>query len=112
MSDLEVLVENASEDELRTIVKVLQRAREKPALLVTVNGRRYVVDQEDEAAVRSLVGLSADELKDRVYGAAGRVAFGARWMRGYGRVDEMCRTLSLWEVTKVAEADRARVWGR
>lgn len=42
----------------------------------------------------------------------GRFSFGCQWLRSLGRVDEMYRTLSTWEVVKVERLDSARVWGR
>lgn len=43
--------------------------------------------------------------------ATARESFGAQWVRAYGNVDEMYRTLSLYEVTSVRAVDRKRVWG-
>ncbi len=111
MRELEILIANASEDELRVITRVLGRANTKPAILVTVrDSKRYVVAQEDEPMFEALVGLSEAELATRVSQSLG--GFGAQWLRGYGRVDEMYRSLTLREVVKVAEVDRERVWGR
>ena len=46
MRELEILIANASEDELRVITRVLGRANAKPAIVVTVRGgKRYVVAQ-------------------------------------------------------------------
>lgn len=41
----------------------------------------------------------------------GRFSFGCQWLRSLGKVDEMYRTLSTWEVVKVERIDSARVWG-
>lgn len=41
----------------------------------------------------------------------GRFGFGCQWLRGLGRVDEMYRSLSTWEVVKVERIATARVWG-
>lgn len=104
--ELETIIKNATDDEARALLAAVRRANAKPAVLVTVEGgRRYVVAQEDEDEIRPLVGRDPEEWQ-RSWGG-----FGARWMRGYGRVDEMHRTISLSDVVKVAEADRARVWG-
>jgi hypothetical protein len=108
---LAVLTANATEDELRLITSILARANDKPAVIVTTrDGRRYVVAQEDEPMFEPLIGLKAPELHERVQRSL--TPFGARWLRRYGCVDEMYRSLSISEVTKVATADRARVWGR
>ncbi len=42
----------------------------------------------------------------------GRFSFGCQWLRSMGRVDEMYRTLSTWEVVKVERIAQDRVWGR
>jgi hypothetical protein len=111
--DVETLIRNATEDELPAIASALRRANERPAILVKLRtgGRRYVVCREDEHLFDDLVGLDEAELAERVRGAV-LVPFGAQWLRGYGRVDEMYRSLSLSEVRGIRTADRARVWGR
>lgn len=111
--DVKTLIRNATEEELLAIASALKRANKRPAILVTLRtgGRRYVVCREDEHLFEDLVGLDEAELAERV-GRAVLVAFGAQWMRGYGRVDEMYRSLSLGEVTSIKTADRARVWGQ
>lgn len=109
--NLETLVANATDDELPAIAAALHRAQSKPCVLVTTleggKRRRYVVAQEDEDEIRKYVGC-AESVLDRQW----QVWFGAQWLRGMGRVDEMYRSLSLSETVKVEEADRARVWGR
>ncbi len=106
----------ATTEELAVIARVVQRANIRPAVLVTVEHgsgrRRYMVDRADEEQMREFVGRSESELADLSRGMSGLLGFGCRWLRGYGRVDEMARTLSLYEVVKVEEADRKRVWGR
>jgi hypothetical protein len=111
--DIETLIRNATEEELPAIASALKRANERPAILVTLRtgGRRYVVCQEDEHLFDDLVGLDEAQLAERVRHSL-LVPFGAQWMRGYGRVDEMYRSLLLREVRRVTTADRARVWGR
>jgi hypothetical protein len=110
MSTLAVVLANATEEETAAITAALGRANAKPAVIATMRDRRrYVVAQEDEAEFAELVGLRGEALADRVQYARG--GFGGQWLRGYGRVDEMYRSLSMREVTKVATADRARVWG-
>ena len=108
---LETICANATEQELRTVLTVLDRAHAKPAVLVTLaegsRSRRYVVEQEDEHEFDGLVGLSAQELRRHL---SWRTPFGGRWLRGFGRVDEMYRTLSGEEVIKVEHENRDRVW--
>lgn len=103
--NIETLIQNATTDELRVIAQIAERARNKPAILATVGKRRYVVAQEDEHVFDGFVP------GENVQGMSGMVSFGCQWMRSYGKVDEMYRTLSLWEVTKVQRVDRAKVWG-
>jgi hypothetical protein len=133
---LELLIENASEDELRTIVGVLKRAHAKPAIVVTVTtpkgkhvpvedsdpprtewvqigtkDRRYVVSAEDEGELRPLVGLTGDKLKqalDRLYRWGGP---GGRWLRQMGKVDEMHVCISGDEISRVQAIDRDEVFG-
>jgi hypothetical protein len=110
--NLEVLMQHATVDELRVIVGIMQRANDRPAILVTTQtegGRRYVVSQSDEPIVLGLIGLSSAELAERVKYSNAYV--GARWMRGYGNVDEMYRSLGVHEITSVRTADRSKVWG-
>jgi hypothetical protein len=110
MSDLAILIANANEAELRVINTVLKRANEKPAVLVTMrDGKRYVVVQEDEHLFTELIGLSAEELAERV--AHHRGYFGGQRLRRYGNVDEMYRSLGMYEVQRLTTADRTRVWG-
>lgn len=106
--DVRTLLERAeTPEEIATVARMLQRAHDAPAVLVTcADGRRYVVAQEDESLFA--------EIPDGPFessGMGGFGGFGAQWLRGYGRVDEMYRSLSFWDVRKVARADRARVWG-
>jgi hypothetical protein len=42
----------------------------------------------------------------------GRFSFGCQWLRSMGRVDEMYRSLSTWEVVKVERKPASKVWGR
>jgi len=107
--NVETLIENATDEELPAIAAAMRRAQAKPCVLVTVQEgrgtRRYVVDREDEEQLRVLIGVPVEELR------IGHYWFGAQWLRGMGRVDEMHRSLGLYSVVKIAEADRARVWG-
>jgi hypothetical protein len=108
--EIDVLIANATPQERAAIAAARERANAKPAVIVTMRDRRrYVVDQEDEPHLVALAGLNAEALRRRVEHAAG--GFGGRWLRGYGRVDEMHSYLAFYEVTKVATADRDRVWG-
>ena len=111
--DVEILIRNATEAELPAIASALKRANARPAIVVTLRngGRRYVVCQEDEHLFADLVGLDQAELAERASRAV-LVPFGAQWMRAYGRVDEMYRSLSLSEVRSVRTVARERVWGR
>jgi hypothetical protein len=102
------LLEHATPEEAKTILRILQRANRQPAIVVTMGlgNRRYVVAQEDE--------VSFEKIPDGPFKPGHsdwRVNFGAQWLRGYGRVDEMYRSLSLDDVTKVARISRDRVWG-
>jgi hypothetical protein len=103
--------EREREGLLRERATVNEHAR-KFAVVVTMrdDNRRYVVAEEDEEEVRGLAGVSESELK-AVYSQSWG-GFGGQWLRGFGRVDEMYRTLSFAEVKKVAEIERSKVWGR
>jgi hypothetical protein len=110
------LAKYATTEELVVIAGVVKRANDRSAVLVTVEHRsgrrRYVVDRADEEQLRRYVGKSQAELAELSRGMGGMLGFGCQWLRGYGRVDEMAATLSLYEVVKVEEVDRRRVWGR
>lgn len=96
------------------------------SVVVTVdNGRkrRYVVASEDEHLFAGVptgpINGGKVEADDDVFevrwareDALGRFSFGCQWLRGMGRVDEMYRTLSTWEIVKVERIDATRVWGR
>jgi hypothetical protein len=108
--DLATLIRNATDDELVVIKSILQRAATKPAIVVTldIDNRRYVVDQADEHLFEDTPdGPTPEDRYDRP-----RFDFGARWLRQYGKVDEMHRSLGGYEVKKVQRIDRAKVWGR
>jgi hypothetical protein len=124
--EIETFIEHATEDELPVIAAVLRRIADRPAVVVTVRGgktsRRYVVATEDESVFDGLSGVlrpesrrgaSDSEVEER-FGGMGAVltSFGCQWLRRYGCVDEMYRTLSVIEVTKVERIDRHRVFGR
>lgn len=113
--NLETLVQHANPEELAVLAGLMKRIAARPAVLVTVRHgsgqRRYVVDLADEEALRPYVGMTQAELAEASRGMAGTLGFGCQWLRGFGRVDEMTRTLSLHEVLKVEEAPRKRVWG-
>jgi hypothetical protein len=109
------LLAAATQEELPVLAAVIKRLNDRPAILVTVGRaggrrRRYVV-VEDEETIRPYVGKSEAELARLSRGPNGMTPIGARWLRGFGNVDEMYAALSLWEVVKVEEVDRARVWG-
>jgi hypothetical protein len=110
------LARYATTEELAVIANVVQRANDRPAVLVTVKHggfrRRYVVDRADEEQLRDYVGKSETELAELSRGMRGMLGFGCQWLRRYGRVDEMHRSLSLHEVVKVEQANRAKVWGQ
>jgi hypothetical protein len=112
-SRLETILQHATTDELRVIAAIAERANAEPAILVTVGGRRYVVAEEDELTFHNIPDGKYD-YDPRNYGAGilDKVFFGAQWMRKYGKVDEMYRSLSGYEVTKVARVPRSRVWGK
>jgi hypothetical protein len=96
---------DGDEEAVSAIGRVITRKASEPAILVTLGGKRYVVATEDEHVFDRIPDgpHSLDSYRFQV--------FGAQWLRGYGRVDEMYRSLSLCEVTKVQRVDRARVWG-
>lgn len=107
MTRFETLMQHATDDELRVMVRILERADAKPAILVTIQGRRYVVAQEDEYRFEGVAsGPYAIGNNSRIDW------FGGQWMRSYGKVDEMYRSLSGYDVTKIERADRSKVWGR
>ena len=99
--NIATLFQNATGEEAEALARVINRANAMPAVVVTLReggkSRRYVVDQADESDFDN-----------------GRVPhwFGGQWLRGYGRVDEMYRSLCGDEVVKVERLDRAKVWGR
>jgi len=126
---LEPILNNATPEELAIIGRIAARANAKPAIVVTVDGRRYVVDQADEPSfdgvpdgkVPVAPGTPASnghrppsvyEIRSAREEHLGRFNFGCRWMRSFGKVDECYRSLSTWEVTKVERVDRKKVWGR
>ena len=102
MSRLDTIIQNATPDELRAITAAAERANARPAILVTIGHRRYVVAQEDERDFDSITDPAA---------LPRMLAFGGQWLRGYGRVDECYRLLSAYEVTRITRVDRRRVWG-
>lgn len=110
------LIAAATEEELPVLAAIIKRLNDRPAILVTVGRaggrrRRYVV-VEDEESIRPYVGKSEAELARLSRGRNGMTPIGCRWLRSFGNVDEMYASLSLWEVVKVEEVDRAKVWGR
>jgi hypothetical protein len=115
MNKLEVLIRAASEDELRTLVGLVERVNAHPAVMVTLQEgrgkrRRYVVYQEDEHLFDGLSGNVSREQVEQHFGS--RFAwFGGQWLRSMGRVDEMARTLSVAELVKVERRHRNAVWG-
>lgn len=82
---------------------------EAEVVLVTVQEgskkRRYVVASEDAAEVLAYRDTDPDDRPWMFY-------FGAQWLRGYGNVDEMYRSLSMTDVVKIETADAGKVWGR
>jgi hypothetical protein len=123
--EIETLIANATDDELPAIAAVLVRIAKRPAVVVTLRGtprRRYVVATEDESLFDGLVGNLRPESRSggrdsevgERFGGMGAVltSFGCRWLRRLGAVDEMYRTVSVVEVTKVERIDRKRVFGR
>lgn len=113
MYTVEALLEDAlrqgDEDAARGIARVIEKGRQRPAIIVTADygKRRYVVAQEDEYLFNGIPNGSFDPQGH----PHGWWVFGAQWLRGYGRVDEMYRTLSSSDVSKVERVDRKRVWG-
>ena len=112
--NLEMLLE-ATEEERQTIARVMTRIVDRPAIVVTVDlgtkRRRHVVAIEDEPVFDGLSGSLSEEFRtDHLSGMRGMVSFGCQRLRRMGVVDEMYRSLSLYEVTKVEWIDRARVW--
>lgn len=108
----------------------------RTSVVVTIDGgfpggtkRRYVVAAEDEhyfarvrmgkvpepkgtpAAGGTVRTPSVAEVRQAREEHLGRFYFGCQWLRGFGRVDEMYRTLGTWEVVKVERLPRDRVWG-
>lgn len=131
MTSTETLIRNATTEELKVLANIAKRAHDKPAIIVTVDGgfaggktKRYVVQQEDEHYFDN-VPTGKVPFKLERYGRPARVSsyrrdreeylgrfwFGCRWLRGYGRVDEMYRTIGSYEVIKVERVDRNRVFG-
>jgi len=124
--EIETLIEHATEGELHVIATVLGRISDMAAVVVTVrNGktsRRYVVDLEDVTLFDGLSGTLRPESRrgardseiEERFGGMGAVltSFGCRWLRSYGKVDEMHRSLGVIEVAKVERIDRRRVFGR
>ena len=113
---IEDLIAAATEEELPVLAVIIKRLNDRPAILVTVGRaggqrRRYVVI-EDEETIRPYVGKTEAELAELSRGPNGLTPIGARWLRAFGKVDEMYASLSLYDVVKVEEADRRRVWGR
>jgi len=111
MSKFRTLIQNASDDELKVIGDVLARADAKPAVVVTLQEgskqRRYVVYQEDEYLFEGI------HTPEAFQASHGRFAyFGGQWLRQYGKVDEMSRTLSSSELVKIQRVPRNKVWGR
>jgi hypothetical protein len=109
---VEALASNVqSDEEAKVLAQLIVREGHKPEVLVTVqhgveSKRRYVVDHEDREAVLALKPALQEDPRDRPW-----FYFGARWLRAYGKVDEMHRSLSFSEVVKIEEADPRRVWG-
>ena len=123
--ELETLLQEATDDELQTIARVVGRVVVRAAVVVTIKGktsRRYVVAMEDEHLFEGLSGVLRTESRpgacdseiDDRFGHMGAVltSFGCQWLRRMGVVDEMYRSLSMCEVTKVERIDRKRVRGR
>lgn len=96
------------------------------ALVVTVDDgyegkgkrRRYVVTPEDEPLFGNFTGtlptlkvVSISDFRHAREEVIGRFWFGAQWLRSYGRVDEMYRSLATYEVCKIERIGYARVWG-
>jgi hypothetical protein len=131
MTSTETLIRNATPEELEVIATVAKRAHDLPAIVVTVdNGagygktRRYVVMQEDEhyfygvptgkvpvKVERDGRPASISDIRMQREEHLGRFYFGCRWVRSFGRVDEMYRTLGSYEIVKVERIDRDKVYG-
>jgi hypothetical protein len=123
--EIETRIEHATDEELPAIAAVLRRIADRPVVVVTVRGdrtkRRYVVSVEDESLFDEFSGVLRPESRsgardsdvEERFGGMGAVltSFGCRWLRRYGAVDEMHRTLSIIEVIKVERIDRRRVFG-
>ncbi|MHB1762657.1 MAG: hypothetical protein ACYCS4_07960 [Acidimicrobiales bacterium] len=123
--ELTAILQESTTEELRTIVGIVKRIVDRPAVVVTVaHGnakRRYVVAVEDEGLFDGLSGVlrresrpgACDDELDQRFGhmVAPLTSFGAQWLRRMGAVDEMYRLLSMAEVVKVERLDRRRVWG-
>lgn len=75
-----------------------------PRTVVTVqNGkgtRRYLVDRADEHVLDHLPDGPVDP--ETVRGMSGAAGFGCQWLRSRNIVDEMYRTLSLWDVVRIS----------
>lgn len=124
--DLSELLREATAEEALTIASVASRRIARPAVVATVASggrrRRYVVAMDDEGLFNGLEGAlrpesrpgACDAAVDVRFGHMGAAltSFGGRWLRRFGCVDEMHRTLSMAEVVKVERIDRAKVWGR
>lgn len=123
--EIETLIAGATDEELPVIAAVLGRIARRPAVVVTLRGtprRRYVVVTEDEPLFDGLSGVLRPESRpgardsevEERFGGMGAVltAFGCQWLRRLGAVDEMYRSVSVIEVTKVERIDRKRVFGR
>jgi len=104
------------------------------AIVVTVKhynkgNRRYVVVSEDEGlftdvptgkvpepegtpASNGVRPPSISDIRSAREERLGRFSFGCRWVRAFGKVDEMYCTVSTWEVIKVERITDAKVWGR
>ncbi len=93
--NLNAMIRHATREELDAILSLRDRVDALPAIVVTIMRKRYVVDQSDEHEFE----------EGRPY------MFGGRWLRSYGRVDEMHRLLSGGDVTKIERIERKKVWG-
>jgi hypothetical protein len=106
---LSSILAHATEEELRVLLAVIERVNAQAAIVVTMrDNRRYVVSQEDEHLFADIPDGPVVR-EDRWDGP--QSWFGGQWLRGYGRVDEMHRSLAGYEIAKVARVDRKRVWG-
>jgi hypothetical protein len=113
--EIKDLLAAATDEELPVLAAVIKRLNDRPAILVTVgrggSRRRHYVVVEDEEAIRPYVGKSHAELAKLRRGPNGMTPIGCQWLRAYGKVDELYVSLSLDDVVKVEETDRAKVWG-